>query len=371
MKNQAHLRNSNIELLRIISMFLIVVHHMSVHGFAPADGWHFQGVPTLNQFLVQFMAIGGKIGVDVFVIITGYYLVNSKFHLKKALSLEAQVLTYSIGILAVVALTKSVPISIVTVIKSFLPITYNQYWFVTSYMILYLTFPFWNSLIKSLDRGQFLRLITILVFISSILPSFLHASIDNSSSVLFAALYCCGAYIRIYTTSSSYKKWGTILTVSNFLLIVLSMLGLIVLGLITHKNVLIDKSTHFMGNNSPFAFGIALGVFLLAVYAKPFSNKFINVVAQSCFGVYLLHDNNLIRPLLWDNILHIKAKINLPTVQLIGYVVLVSIIIYLVTTLIDLVRVHTIARVFNGDSLYGIWKKLKETVTPKVKKILK
>lgn len=29
-------RNSNIELLRIVSMFLIVLHHFSVHGVAVA-----------------------------------------------------------------------------------------------------------------------------------------------------------------------------------------------------------------------------------------------------------------------------------------------------------------------------------------------
>lgn len=74
MKTQAHSRNSNIELLRIISMFLIVVHHMSVHGFTSAGRWNLQSFPSLNQFLVQFMVIGGKIGVDIFVVITGYYL---------------------------------------------------------------------------------------------------------------------------------------------------------------------------------------------------------------------------------------------------------------------------------------------------------
>lgn len=165
MKTQAHSRNSNIELLRIISMFLIVVHHMSVHGFTSAGRWNLQSFPSLNQFLVQFMVIGGKIGVDIFVVITGYYLINSKFHLKKALNLEAQVLTYSVSILLILVFTGTIHVSIVTIIKSCLPITYNQYWFVTSYMILYLTFPFWNILIKSLNKIQFLSLIAFLILL--------------------------------------------------------------------------------------------------------------------------------------------------------------------------------------------------------------
>ncbi len=75
-------RQSNIELLRIISMILIVAHHFSVHG-----GFDFSSTSfSVNRLYIQFLAMGGKIGVDIFVIISGYFLITSnKINIAKVL----------------------------------------------------------------------------------------------------------------------------------------------------------------------------------------------------------------------------------------------------------------------------------------------
>ena len=52
------LRQSNIELLRIVAMVLIVAHHFAVHG-----GFDFPLANiTVNRLWIQFIQIGGKIG---------------------------------------------------------------------------------------------------------------------------------------------------------------------------------------------------------------------------------------------------------------------------------------------------------------------
>lgn len=97
-------RNSNFELLRIISMLLIVFHHSVVHGLLIASASMNQGTPVSNQvwlttFTGQLVAMFGKVAVAVFVMISGYFLVNSSFSweksLKKILFLVAQVYFYS------------------------------------------------------------------------------------------------------------------------------------------------------------------------------------------------------------------------------------------------------------------------------------
>jgi len=94
-------RQSNLELLRIISMLLILMHHYSVHG-----GFNLSNVPlTFNVFLVQLLSLGGKIGVNIFMLITGYFMVNSKFNFKKLLRLGLQVLFYSVGFMLIFYLT--------------------------------------------------------------------------------------------------------------------------------------------------------------------------------------------------------------------------------------------------------------------------
>ena len=69
-KNKNH-RSSNIELLRIIAMIMIIAHHVSVHS-----GFVYPGeIISFNRLWIQFIQLGGKIGVNIFVLISGYFLV--------------------------------------------------------------------------------------------------------------------------------------------------------------------------------------------------------------------------------------------------------------------------------------------------------
>ena len=64
-------RQSNIELLRIVAMLLIIAHHFSLHG-----GFVFSTASiTVNRLWIQFIQIGGEIGINVFVLISGYFLI--------------------------------------------------------------------------------------------------------------------------------------------------------------------------------------------------------------------------------------------------------------------------------------------------------
>jgi uncharacterized membrane protein len=70
------MRESNIELLRIVSMVLIIMHHFSVHGTFP-----FTPELTFNKVFLQVFGLGGKAGVVAFVMITGtsWFLAASSY----------------------------------------------------------------------------------------------------------------------------------------------------------------------------------------------------------------------------------------------------------------------------------------------------
>lgn len=90
------MRESNIELLRIVSMVLIIMHHFSVHGTFP-----FTPELTFNKVFLQVFGLGGKAGVVAFVMITGYFMVSSSFKLHKFGKLVGQIWFYSLAMLGV------------------------------------------------------------------------------------------------------------------------------------------------------------------------------------------------------------------------------------------------------------------------------
>lgn len=67
-------RNSNIEMLRIMSMFLIILHHGTLYS-----GFDFplQSI-SISKMCVDILSMGGKIGVSLFILITGYFLSQSE-----------------------------------------------------------------------------------------------------------------------------------------------------------------------------------------------------------------------------------------------------------------------------------------------------
>lgn len=70
-------RNSNIELLRIIAMLLIVLSHYSIHGLGTDLAY------SLNLYIADVAGLGGKLGVTIFILISGYYMTESRFTARK------------------------------------------------------------------------------------------------------------------------------------------------------------------------------------------------------------------------------------------------------------------------------------------------
>lgn len=89
-------RNSNFELLRIIAMYMIVLHHCTAHGVF--SYWHnnITFLQNVNNFLCTFLSSGGKIGVTLFVLISGYFLSVKEFKIERLLKIYLKMFAYSV-----------------------------------------------------------------------------------------------------------------------------------------------------------------------------------------------------------------------------------------------------------------------------------
>lgn len=338
---KSKVRNSSIELLRIIAMLMIVFHHFAVHG-----GFEWGRAISINRLWYNFIIMGGKIGVNVFVIISGYYLINDDIKsvgLEKIIKFLGQAFFYSIAIFIIGKLTGVSNLGVKSLVKACLPITFSEWWFASTYFVLYLMHPFLNKLLHSLDQSSYQRFILILVVCWSLIPTFTTSSFQSNPLLWFITLYSISGYIRLYGlnhkfTVKHYFVFCIICSVfTYFSSVVFAVLG-------TRWDVFASYTTYFYGQEKITVVCISLGLFMSFISLNMNYHKWINVLASAAFGVYLIHDHTIIRRFLWielfENVRYQKSLFLIP------YSILVVAAVYMVCTLIDLLRQHFIEKPF-------------------------
>ena len=178
------IRNSNIELLRIFAMFAIVISHNAM-----VCGIDSTKMPLcFNRVFLESMRLG-KLGVAIFVMITGYYMCKTKFKLSRIVSIVLQTLFYSITFFIVFCIVDRNNFDLKNLTYSFFPIITSKYWFVTAFIILSLIIPFLNPVINSISKQKMRVLIIILAFFTHLHRHFL-ILMHFHMAVIFLILFC-------------------------------------------------------------------------------------------------------------------------------------------------------------------------------------
>lgn len=334
MSNQ-NVRNSKFEILRLVAIYIIVLHHYCLHTSVE----HFTGV-SINRIVEGFYHMGGTVGVDVFVLLTGYYQYNRKFRIEKVLSIEKQVLFYSwLGLIMYIILYKMgvIPISLKIILKSLFPVTYGAYWFITAYLGVYLLSPFLNTLINKLSKIQSKLLLIILFFMESIFPTFFISRSWCNYLLLFVFLYILGANLSIRSEdicNRITKRKSVNLLIAS--LVIGWGLSIVLIALSSKIPIFDKKSNYFSMEYSPVMIAIALSMFLFVMKQKDFSLPIVNNLAKLTLGVYLIQSNTVFSTyVLWP----LLEKMNLyNSVWWPGLSLLITLIIVLLCMVIEYVR---------------------------------
>ena len=371
-KSATKIRDSKFEILRIIAIFLIIAHHYAIHGF------HLKEIDVFsyNRIIVNILSLGGKLGVNLFVLISSYFMVDSKFKFKKLIKLFGETWIYSITILILFTtiLTPVTNIGIKQIIKSIFPIVFCQYWFITDYILLMILSPFLNDYIKNLDAKSYKKLLITLIVIEVLLSGTIQSTlVDMSNPIIwFTILYLTAGYIKQYVdlSKNSFKVNLTTSLVS-YLLLILSVILLNVLGHTLNDNTaILNRSTYFMKQNSIFIFVTAVELFITFVKLPTINNTWINKIASCSLGIYLIHDNPLMREYLWKTIF--KNQNHYFSSNLLIYSILTIFTVYLICMLIDLIRQATIEKIYLKitDKVYNkVEKRTYELKTNLTKKL--
>jgi len=325
-------RNSAIELLRIIIMIMIVFSHFAVNG-----GFEINQTRNFNYVWCYFMARGGQIGVNVFVLISGYFLIDSKqgFSLKKILKFWLQLLFYSLVIYFAFCIKGDMLFSIKKLIMMCLPILFNSWWFATNYFILFLLHPVLNLFLNKVPKHFFQAFLIITSIFFSLIPTITTFGSRLGMFAWFFILYSWAAYIKLYGLNPKVKcKHYFFMFFVFYILNILIYLGLESLSskisLINRYKYRIDRV--YFHVDSFIMLTISICLFMSFATLKMKTNKFINLIASATFGVYLIHDSNLVRPYLW------KEVFKYTSISFIPYSIMIVILIFAVCVIIELIR---------------------------------
>lgn len=330
-------RQSGIELLRILSMLMIVAHHYVVH-----NGFDVLAAPLSIQklFLQVVFAANGKVGVSIFFIISAWFFADKttpvRLSFARVWRLERQLLFYSIGLLVVFTVAARTYLDLKTTIQSILPTLTGLWWYTTSYVVFLLILPILDQGLRAISTKQHSVLAVTMVVMWSILGMLPGVYLDmNGGAPGFVCLYVLVTYL----------KWnGAPLLESRKAAALLLAVGASVgYGSIA----ILDWATSVVGFGEEHtlylmtsflalpALSIAIGLFVLFRQLR-FRSGLVNTVASATLGVYLIHEYPPVREYLWSDVFNIEKQYSSP--WLYAYSLFAVLVVFSACTVIDIGR---------------------------------
>ena len=279
---QTSQRKSNIELLRIICMIMILAIHVNYFSTGALTTLEAEAFP-IQSILRSFAHAVCACAVNTFVMISGYF--GIKFKTKSIGSLIFQCLFFCIGIYIVMISLDLVEVSRLNLASTLLLFKQADcYWFIWSYIILYILSPVLNSFSETCQRHEFKRTLILFFILQFIIDS-------TPSNNYFLLGYSPLSFIGLYLLIRYIKRFGIALTkiasLSIFIICVILNTGIEYSVKLFNVNSDIISSVS-MGNTNPIT--IIQSFALLMYFTKlDITNRFINWLASSCLAVYLFH----------------------------------------------------------------------------------
>ena len=343
-------RESNLELFRIITMLLIVAHHYVVNsGLMAAEG-PMKANPQAWQTVFLWVFGGwGKLGINCFVLITGYFMCKSRITAKKYAKLLFEVEFYRIVFYLLFAVTGRVQFSVFGFLSAINPFPSIAQGFTSCFLLFYLLMPFLNILLHNMNEKQHAYLLLLLCGIYVLLGTALGGGVVFNYVTWFVVLYVIAAYIRLYPKAifQSAKIWG-ILAMLSVVGTVICIVGCHFVGM---KIKAINGYSFMVDSNKIVSVVTAFCLFMFFKNVKIKPSKFINTVAASTFGVLLIHSNSAtMRRFLWIDFLKVVKMYSSPL--LILHAVACVLGIFVVCIAIDHLRIRFLEKPF-----FRLWDK--------------
>lgn len=355
-------RDSNFELLRIFAMFIIILHHFAQHGIFITP----ESASQLSfNFFVKDILWGtpGVIGNWLFIFISGFFISEKSASKEKIFRLWFQIFSTSaiIGLIfyfakiPTIGYTQTVrtefskngfaaaarPVGLKDLVFSFMPCYFSNNWFANTYLVFLLLVPILDKAMHAMNESEHKKAIFVMAALGTIVPLGLRQRFFYPSAVfVFIAGFFIAKYIRLYDPIFfKNTKRNVVCAAGIFIFIaVYKILARKVFAIIPPSKY-VDAGTLariFDKNESLPVMLCGLFLFMAFKNLKFPHNPFINSIAATTFGVYLIHENPLVRYWLYYAVLKSDSFVNSPF--LLPYLIAGSLAIFAACSTIELLR---------------------------------
>ena len=205
-------RMVNIEVLRLLAMMMVVSLHYLAKGELLEK---LTGPLSAKGHLAWLLESFSIAAVDVYVLFSGYFLVETGFRCRRVISLVLQVMFYTCLLPVVLILTGILPVGEITfynILQCIFPTNMLHYWFVSAYVLMFLFTPVLNAAVHGMKKRQLQTAIVILLIMESLSKTVIpvRLELDNLGydAYWFMVVYLIAAYIRLYGIPFLEKKGG-------------------------------------------------------------------------------------------------------------------------------------------------------------------
>lgn len=343
-------RNSNFELLRIISMlFIIAGHFVGQSGMSDC----YTGI-GLTTYSVLFLESGARAGTLLFLFLGCWFMVDSSFRASKIIKLYSQLWFYAVLITFILVLV-GIDVSFRWKIGSFIPYTSNTHWFIRQYLNLMILAPFLKGCFDW-DRVKLKKLLIILfvlIVVVSTISKFQNTFIGDLIFFLFTFLFI-GYYKKYVSEPEWLKRCYLLIGGGIFLCLVgVKMLCRTYESGVFHLGDLVI--TQYISDFKCIpTFILCFCIFAFFKNMDLGQNNWINLFARSALAVYIIHQHPAFYMYLWNDILHCASWMG----GAYGIVILIVLIplIYLACSLIDVIRLKIIEPLWASSKLYKVFE---------------
>ena len=338
------IRNPGVDLGRILAMLGIIIHHIIYHGKAMNKYPKYKVIDNINSGVFWH--------VSTYIFISGYVGYKTTKY-SNLLYLWLCTLFYSLGIIKYLTIYKPHLYKKKIELMDFFPVLTNQYWYFTAHFGMYLFLPLYNKGLEHINKSQLKVMIISLIGVYIVLKDYMIPNSDifkmngGYSSIWFLIFYSTGAYF------GKFKKERNIIQkiIYNIIYILIFYFS---------AKLCFDLPSYQINERNPkfkdkfiiflkrlfitrisavpmILESIAIMLFITNITYNKYIAKIISFIGPLTFGIYLIHDNIIIRKKIMRNILNDCPK-QLPCDKIIKIILKKALKIFAKCAIIEYLR---------------------------------